>query len=233
MITALGKEVFSTIEEVVDPRHTALLMIDIQHDFCSSGGLFDRIGKNIGMMAPTVERVGKLITAARSKGVLPIFIQNQWLPHNRVVSGSFLRFMIYKQGMPLDDGCTVTGTWGAEILPETGIQPGDLVVQKWRPSAFRSTNLDMVLRCNDIRTVVLTGVITQGCVESTARDAMFHDYYTVIAKDCVATYNEELHEASLKVMGSRFDMLSVDELTDLWKRSESGAAPGSVRAVSA
>jgi len=225
MITALGKEVFSTIEEVVDPAHTALLIIDVQHDFCSPAGLFDRIGKNIDMMAPAVERVGKLIAVARHKGVLPVFIQNQWLPHNRVVSGSFLRFMIYKQGMAPDEGCTVTGTWGAEILPETGIKPDDLVVQKWRPSAFRSTNLDMVLRCNDIRTVVLTGVITQGCVESTARDAMFHDYYTVITKDCVATYNKDLHDASLKVMGSRFDMLNAGELIDIWSQTKSGAAP--------
>ena len=76
----------------------------------------------------------------------------------------------------------------------------------------------MVLHCNNIRSVVLTGVITQGCVESTARDAMFHDYYTVITKDCVATYNKDLHDASLKVMGSRFDMLASDDLTDIWER---------------
>jgi nicotinamidase-related amidase len=224
MITALGKEVFSAVEEVVDPSHTALLMIDVQHDFCSPKGLFDRIGKNLDMMAPAVKRLSKLVETARSVGILPIFIQNQWLPHNRVVSGSFLRFMIYKQGMDPSEGCTVSGTWGAEILPESGIRPDDIVVQKWRPSAFRSTNLDMVLRCNNIRTVVLTGVITQGCVESTARDAMFHDYYTVIAKDCVATYNKELHDASLKVMGSRFDMLSAEELTGIWQSEGATAA---------
>jgi nicotinamidase-related amidase len=224
MITALGKEVFSAIEEVVDPSHTALLMIDVQHDFCSPKGLFDRIGKNLDMMSPAVKRTAKLVETARSVGILPIFIQNQWLPHNRIVSGSFLRFMIYKQGMDPSEGCTVSGTWGAEILPESGIRPDDIVVQKWRPSAFRSTNLDMVLRCNNIRTVVLTGVITQGCVESTARDAMFHDYYTVIAKDCVATYNKDLHDASLKVMGSRFDMLSAEELTGIWRSEAAKAA---------
>ena len=98
MITALGKEVFSTIDEVVDPSHTALLMIDIQHDFCSPKGLFDRIGKSIDMMAPAVQRVANLVTAARRMGVLPIFIQNQWLPQNRAVSGSFLRFMILQAG---------------------------------------------------------------------------------------------------------------------------------------
>jgi nicotinamidase-related amidase len=224
MIAALGKEVFSVIEEVVDPSHTALLMIDVQHDFCSPKGLFDRIGKNLDMMPPAVEKLAKLVESARGAGVLPIFIQNQWLPQNRIVSGSFLRFMIYKQGMDPNEGCTVSGTWGAEILPETGIKPDDIVVQKWRPSAFRSTNLDMVLRCNNIRTVVLTGVITQGCVESTARDAMFHDYYTVIAKDCVATYYKDLHDASLKVMGSRFDMLSAEELTGIWQSEAATAA---------
>src|SRR3979490_3118058 len=217
MSPALGKEVFQTSEEAADPGHTALLMIDIQHDFCSPKGLFDRIGKNLDMMAPAVRRVGKLVAAGRPLGVLPIFIQNQWLPRNRAVSGSFLRFMIDKQGMDPSEGCTVTGTWGAEILPETGIKPDDIIVQKWRPSAFRSTNLDMVLRCNKIRSLVLTCVITQGCVESTAVDAMFHDYYTVITKGCVPTYNKGLDDASLKVMGSRFDMLDSDDLMDIWE----------------
>ncbi|MGD9923366.1 MAG: isochorismatase family cysteine hydrolase [Pseudorhodoplanes sp.] len=224
MITALGKDVFSVIEEVVEPSHTALLIIDMQHDFCSPKGLFDRIGKDLGMMRPAVKRVASLVETARNVGVTPIFIQNQWLPNNRAVSGSFLRFMIFKQGMDPKEGCTVSGSWGAGILPETGIRPDDIVVQKWRPSAFRSTNLDMVLRCNNIRSVVLTGVITQGCVESTARDAMFHDYYTVVVKDCVATYNRDLHDASLKVMGSRFDMISADELTGLWQGEAAAAA---------
>src|SRR6202171_6802890 len=132
MITALGKEVFSTVEEVVDPGHTALLMIDIQHDFCSPKGLFDRIGKNLDMMAPAVRRVGKLVAAARRMGVLPIFIQNQSLPRNRAVSGVVLRFMLDKQGMDPSEGCTVKGTWGAEILPETGIRPDDIRSEEQR-----------------------------------------------------------------------------------------------------
>ena len=64
MITALGKEVFSAIEEVVDPSHTSLLMIDVQHDFCSPKGLFDRIGKNLDMMSPAVKRTAKLVETA-------------------------------------------------------------------------------------------------------------------------------------------------------------------------
>lgn len=222
MITALGKEVFSTVEEVVDPKHTALVVIDVQNDFCSPKGLFDRIGKNLSMMQPAVERIGNLVEEARLAGVLPIFIQNQWLPDNRVVSGAFLRFMIDKQGMDPDEGCCVSNTWGAEIVDAVRCRPDDIVVQKWRPSAFRGTNLDIVLRCNNIRSVVLTGVITQGCVESTARDAQFHDYYTAVIEDCVATYNPDLHEASLKVMRSRFDVLTSKRLIEIW-RGQRGA----------
>lgn len=217
MITALGKEVFSTVEEVIDPKYTALVVIDVQNDFCSPKGLFDRIGKNLSMMQPAVERIGALVEEARLAGVLPIFIQNQWLPDNRVVSGPFLRFMINKQGMDPSEGCCVSNTWGAEILEAVRRRPDDIIVQKWRPSAFRGTNLDIVLRCNNIRSVVLTGVITQGCVESTARDAMFHDYYTAVVEDCIATYNTELHEASLKVMRSRFDVLPSRRVIDIWR----------------
>ncbi len=217
MITALGKEVFSTVEEVIHPNYTALVVIDVQNDFCSPKGLFDRVGKNLSMMKPAVERIGALVEEARLAGVLPIFIQNQWLPDNRVVSGPFLRFMIDKQGMDPSEGCCVSNTWGAEILEVVRCQPGDIVVQKWRPSAFRGTNLDIVLRCNNIRSVVLTGVITQGCVESTARDAIFHDYYTAVVEDCIATYNTELHEASLKIMRSRFDVLPSQRVIDIWR----------------
>ena len=231
MITALGKEVFSSLEEVADPRHTALVVIDVQNDFCSPKGLFDRIGKNLDMMSPAVDRIATLVEEARLAGVLPIFVQNQWLPDNRVVSGPFLRFMITKQGMDPSEGCCVSNTWGAEILENAGRRPNDIVVQKWRPSAFRGTNLDMVLRCNNIRSVVLTGVITQGCVESTARDAMFHDYYTVVMEDCVATYSRDLHEASLKVMRSRFDVLPSAELIEIWRGARRANAPGSEQAA--
>jgi len=74
-------------------------------------------------------------------------------------------------------------------------------------------------------------VITQGCVESTARDAMFHDYYTVVMEDCVATYSRDLHEASLKVMRSRFDVLPSGELIEIWRGARRANAPGSEQAA--
>jgi ureidoacrylate peracid hydrolase len=91
------------------------------------------------------------------------------------------------------------------------------VVKKWRSSAFVGTNLDMVLRCNGIKTLVVTGDVTQGCVESTARDASFHDYYVVVLEDCVATYEHDLHEASLKVLRTRVDVTPSGDVLKIWE----------------
>ena len=218
MIQAYGRTVFTTLEEIVDPRHTALLVIDVQNDFCSEGGLMHEIGKDLSMMKSMIARLGGVLDTARGSGVLPVYIQNSWLPQHRAASGPWLRFMVVRYGMDPERGCTVEGTWGAEILPEVAPQPSDVVVKKWRSSAFVGTNLDMVLRCNDIKSLVITGDVTQGCVESTARDAAFHDYYVVVLEDCVATYDRDLHEASLKVLRTRVDVAPSDTILDLWRR---------------
>jgi nicotinamidase-related amidase len=219
MIEVHGRQVFTEIEEIVDPRHTALVLIDVQNDFCSEGGLMHEMGKDLAMMKGTVARLRGVLEAARQAGVMPIYIQNTWLSGHRVASGAWLRFMVVRYGMDPARGCTVEGTWGGEILPEVAPQKGDVVVRKWRSSSFRGTNLDMVLRCNDIKSVVLTGVVTQGCVESTARDAAFHDYYPVVLEDCVATYDRDIHDASLKVLRTRVDVVPSDAVIDIWRRA--------------
>lgn len=90
-------------------------------------------------------------------------------------------------------------------------------MRKWRSDSFLKTNLDMVLRAHSVQTVIVTGVVTQGCVESTARAAAFRDYYVVVAEDCVATYDRELHEASLKVLRTRVDVAPSDQILRVWR----------------
>jgi nicotinamidase-related amidase len=75
----------------------------------------------------------------------------------------------------------------------------------------------MLLRSNGIKTVVMGGCTTEGCVESTARDAMFNDYYVVVAEDCVASDDKAQHEASLLLMRHRFDMALGGELGQVWR----------------
>src|SRR5260221_14065739 len=79
--------------------------------------------------------------------------------------------------------------------------------------------LDMLLRSNNIKTVIMTGCTTEGCVESTARDALFNDYYVVLPEDCVASDDLRQHEASLFLMRHRFDVVSSEDILAIWQRS--------------
>jgi nicotinamidase-related amidase len=111
---------------------------------------------------------------------------------------------------------SVEGTPGHDFVEELTPRAGELVVRKYRSSAFWGTDLELLLRSNGIKTVVIGGCTTEGCVESTARDAMFNDLYVVIAVDCVASDDREQHEASLLLMRHRFDMATADEIAAVW-----------------
>src|SRR5262249_39068328 len=97
------------------------------------------------------------------------------------------------------------GTWGQDLLEELGARPDEVRVKKNRPSAFHRTNLDMILGAAGIRSVVVAGVITQGCVLATLLDASFHDYYVVLADDCVQSFDQAQHENALRFVRSRYD----------------------------
>jgi nicotinamidase-related amidase len=108
------------------------------------------------------------------------------------------------------------GTWGADFIAELKPKSRDIVVSKLRSSAFYNTNLDLVLRSKGVQTVLVCGCTTEGCVESTVRDAGFHDYFPVVVTDCVGSDVRELHEASLRVMSAyRADIATTSEVLQL------------------
>ena len=97
-------------------------------------------------------------------------------------------------------------------------------MRKYRSSGFWGTNLNMLLRSNGIKTVVVGGCTTEGCVESTARDAMFNDFYVVIAQDCVASDDKAQHDASMLLMRHRFDIASGAEIQRIWQTQKPAQA---------
>lgn len=219
MIEVHGKLIPTTSDEVVYPMHTALVNIDLQNDFCSSGGVSDRKGLDISMPRAIIPNVAKVQAAARKAGMLIIHTQNSTLPAHRSDSAAWLRFKM-KNIIPKDeDDYSPDGSWGNDFVDEVRPQAGDIVIKKYRSDAFEGTPLDLVLRSNGVKTVVITGVVTQGCVESTARAAAFHDYFVAVVRDCVATTNREYHEPSLKIMEYRFDVVTSEELIAAWRRS--------------
>ena len=115
-----------------------------------------------------------------------------------------------------------SGHQNHEFAPDFAPLGNEPVVRKYRSSGFWGTNLNMLLRSNGIKTVVVGGCTTEGCVESTARDAMFNDFYVVIAEDCVASDDRAQHEASMLLMRHRFDMAASDEIQRLWRARKPG-----------
>jgi nicotinamidase-related amidase len=220
MLEIAGKQVFTTLEELVDPAHTALLVVDMQRDFCTPGGAFDQLGVDISMYPPMVPRLARLADAARAARVPVFYVQMTVLPGRISDSPAQIRFNLRlhlgTEGVvePLD--YTPDGSEGQQIIPELTPRDGDVVVKKYRSSAFWGTNLDMLLRANAIKTCVVSGCTTEGCVESTARDAMFGDYYVVIPEDCVASDDRAQHDASLLLMRHRFDLAPSEAIRGVW-----------------
>ena len=220
MIKVEGKDVFTELPELVDPRHTALLLIDMQQDFVGGDGLFASLGIDLSMYRESVPRLAGLLDQARRASVLVVHVQNTALPDRMSDSPAQIRFNLRMHADHRRDGVplrySVPGTPGHEFVRELSPRANELVVPKFRSSGFWGTNLEMLLRSNEIKTVVIGGCTTEGCVESTARDAMFNDLYVVIAVDCVASDDREQHEASMLLMRHRFDMASAADISTVW-----------------
>lgn len=223
MIIVEGKQVYTELEELVKPSHTALLIVDMQRDFIEPDGVFGLMGVDVSMYRKSRPRLRELLKSARESGVLVVHIQNTSLPGRASDSPAQIRFNLRMHAdarsgtQPLT--YTRPGTPGFEIVEELAPVGDELVVRKYRSSAFWGTNLDLLLRSNGIETVVVTGCTTEGCVESTARDAMFASYYVVLAEDCVASDDPAQHDASMLLMRHRFDTATEAEIRTVWADS--------------
>jgi ureidoacrylate peracid hydrolase len=196
-----GRTVRDSLKELVDPRISALLAIDIQNDFCVAGGHFARYGKNVAQMAPAVATMVDLVAQAQTMGLRTIFLRQASLPDGRMDSPAWLRFKT-RDGKAPD--YAVPGTWGWQLVDGLEIRQSDWVVEKFRPDGFIGTHLDHILRTQGIESLILCGTTTEGCVESTVRSASYHDYYTVVVSDAVASPNADLHEGSLRFFRARY-----------------------------
>ena len=110
--------------------------------------------------------------------------------------------------------------WNGDFY-EIGPQPDEVIVTKHRYGAFESTDLDLVLRSQGIRTVIMTGVATNVCVETTARQAFLRDYYVVFSSDCTATYRQPEHDATLRNIDQFFgEVVTSEQIMACWPAAE-------------
>jgi ureidoacrylate peracid hydrolase len=214
-------DVLRTLEAKADPRHTALLVVDVQNDFCHDDGGLAVAGADMTIIQAAMPRLADLIRSAHAAGVFVVFL--------RIVQTADSNSDAWEALEP-DEGprLVVDGHWGAEYYDGLPHDCVDLEVTKHRHSAFASTGLDELLRARGIRTLVFGGVATNVCVEGSAREAADRDYYVVVADDACGAARADLHEMTLHNIRTYIgDVVESRTLLDLWA-PVSGRAEASV-----
>jgi nicotinamidase-related amidase len=166
-------------DPTLDPRRTALLVMDFQRT------IVERIASDPAVL---LDRTARLLAAARTAGLRVIFVGVGFRDGYPEVSARNQSFATIRT-----TGAFLSSAAGSEIHPAVAPAEGEVVVTKHRVSAFAGTDLDMILRANDVDTLVLAGIATSGVVLSTTRHAADADYRLVIVRDCCADADEEVH----------------------------------------
>jgi ureidoacrylate peracid hydrolase len=180
----------------IDLKRAALIVVDMQNAFCAKGGMFDLLGiLNEPAVKQVIEVNKKLLDGARTLDMKIIYLRMGWSAPDFTNAGGIDSPNMWKnsgrglmgQFPQWKDKMLVIDTWGWQIIEEMKPQPGDILVNKNRYSGFVNTDLDAVLRTHNIKYLVVTGVATNVCVESTIRDAFSHEYWTILITDGCAS----------------------------------------------
>jgi ureidoacrylate peracid hydrolase len=207
-------EVLKTLAERIDPAHTALIVVDMQNDFCADGGYIEAVvGKDAAACRAVAAPIMDLVEAARANGV-PVYWVRANYDLDLLPAGMASKFAAQGKGRI----CCAPGSWGADFY---GCEPaaGEPVIEKNCFSGFIGTDLEARLQAAGIRSIVLAGVQTNICVDSTLRDGLALGFHVAIAGDCVASHTPQLHDATLaNVRLAMGEVLSRSEITAIWRR---------------
>ncbi|HXP92798.1 MAG TPA: cysteine hydrolase [Candidatus Binatia bacterium] len=205
------------LQQILEPSKTAVIVVDVQNDFCEPNGAVGKRGFSVEACAEMIPHLERLLDGAHAYGASVIFIQTihtRWTDSDTWLYRSDERERL--------DTCR-EGSWGAEFFRVAPVA-NDPIVVKHRYSAFLNTRLESILNTLRIETLVITGVATNVCVESTARDGFQRDYNIVFVDDCSATYDRALHDATLKNMRNHFGTVAkADDVLKVWKEAYSVA----------
>ena len=212
------------LAEKVNPAHCALIVIDIQNDFCAPGGTVDREGGDTSRVREMLPTLQSLIEAARKVGVLVIFVRNAYsTEENWYLSDVWLEQASRRrngEALTKWDSCA-PGSWQADFYDPIRPLPSEPIVTKHRYNAFHQTDLDLILRGHGIRTIITSGISSNICVESTARDGFMRDYYVVFPSDATAAYTEQAHAATLRVINSHFgEVVPTAQIAEAWRAGQ-------------
>jgi len=225
----------------INLNQLVVLVIDMQNDFGTEGGMFHRAGIDITPIQAAIDPTARVLRAARKAGLPIVYLKMQHRP-DLSDAGAFdspyrrknVPFGLGDAVMAADGSegrVLIQDTWNTDIVSGLTPEPGDIIVSKHRFSGFFQTDLEVILRSLGATSLVVTGCTTSVCVESTIRDAMFRDFTCLLLEDCTAepigsTLARSNHEASLLTIQMLFGWTATSEafITALGLEEVSGVA---------
>jgi ureidoacrylate peracid hydrolase len=203
------------------PGRTALIVVDMQNAFCTEEGSIAKIGLDITMLKAAVQPCRRLIEGARAAGV-PVIYTRYIFRADYADGGVMVKYLLPALG---ESGHLTAGTQDIEIVGALAPLQGDYVVDKNRPSSFYATGLEPILNGLDVDSLVVCGVTTNCCVETTVRDASQRDYKTFVVTDATGELEQERHDFAINTMAFLFaDAVTVDDMIQIWQSKQSSAA---------
>ncbi len=214
----------------IDLARTAFIVVDMQNAYAKKGGMLD-LGAGIdeSRTNPVIAANQRLLSAARAAGVQVFYLQFGYKPDLSDAGGPLspnirkqMAIRMIKERPMVRDKLIIEGTWGWEIIEELKPEPGDLVVKKARYSGFAGTTLENQLNGLDIRHILFTGVATNVCVESTAREAFFREFWPILIDDAMDhTGPDFTRQATLYNFESKFGWVTkTDDVLDMMERNQ-------------
>jgi ureidoacrylate peracid hydrolase len=191
----------------IDVSRTALMLVDLQNDFVHPKGAYGRAGIPFPAFAPVPARIRRASDAMRRAGGLIVATLFTLVPGRDgepLISGHLKRYRPF-----LGKGDFAPGSFGQAVIDE--LQPVDIAVEKVAYSAFYQSRLEFVLDRAGIERLVFTGIVTNGGVETTLRDAHLRDYETALLTDCCASFTQESHDGAIAAVANFTELATADD----------------------